>query len=70
MLIPLTTTKTEAAVADPNFNNQANSVENEGSSGKHESHQLEVEVLLYRFKQPVAEVSWMLFIVGGSVFIP
>ena len=30
--------------------------ETEGGAREHENHQLEVEVMLYRFKQPVAEV--------------
>ena len=37
--------------------NKKSSNETEEGPRKHENHQLEVEVMLYRFKRPVAEVS-------------
>ena len=46
------------AAADSKAKNEGNA-ENEGPTRKHENHQLEVEVMLYRFKQPVAEVGEM-----------
>ncbi len=52
--------QTEAASSDftkSQATNKKSSDETEGGTGKHENHQLEVEVMLYRFKQPVAEVS-------------
>jgi hypothetical protein len=52
--------QTEAASSDftkSQATNKKSSDESEGGTGKPENHQLEVEVMLYRFKQPVAEVS-------------
>ena len=56
--------QTEAASSDSTksqTNDKKSSDETEGGAGRHENHQLEVEVMLYRFKQPVAEVAKLLF---------